>query len=210
MSKQDELTVATDRQCDCKIGRNTEKYDLDRLDERLLTEREEGASLRALERVVNTAILRTTLRTADREIVGDVSSFYGKLTDDDASAGERTEVREWLSLAGIDPEELTGDFVSYQTVRTHLRECLDVETNRRQSLSVSDAEGTIEWARSRSEGIVERTFERLNRSGEFDADAISVDHVIRVTCTNCERSYPVDTFLDRGGCHCESTDTSSG
>jgi len=205
MSEQYKMVVPEDSACSCKVGRSADKYGLEALDRQLLDRREEGASLRRLETVVNTSILRTLLRDAEMDIVGDVSSFYEKLTDDDASAGERTEVREWLTRADIDPDELTGDFVSYQTVRTHLRECLDVETNRTSTLSLEDAQGTIEWARSRSEGIVERTIERLDRSGEFDAGAIEIGHVMRVTCTECARSYPIDTFLQRGGCHCDQS-----
>jgi len=203
MTEQYKMVIPEEIDCSCKVGRNAEKYGLETLDQQLLDRREDGASLRELESVVNTSILRTLLRDAETDLVGDAASIYEKLTDDDVSAGERTEVREWLAQADIDPDELTGDFVSYQTVRTHLRECLDVETNRTSTLSLEDAQGTIEWARSRSEGIVERTIERLNRNGDFDADAIEIGHVIRVTCTECAMSYPIDTFLQRGGCHCE-------
>jgi len=206
MSEPEERSAATAQECDCKIGRAVEKYDVGRLDERLLDRREAGASLRELEDVVNRAILRVALRTADRDIVGDVDSFYERLTDDEVSAGQRTEAREWLTQAGIDPAELTGDFVSYQTVRTHLRECLGVDTDRRSTLSVADAKGTVEWARARSEGIVKRTIERLDRTPDFDGDTVEVGTVIRVTCTECGKSYPVETFLDRGGCTCSSTD----
>lgn len=190
--------------CSCKIGQDIEKYGIDRLNERLLDRREDGASLRDLESVVNRSILEAALRGADRDIVGDVAGVYERLTDDDASAGERTEVREWLTQAGIDPGELTGDFVSYQTVRTHLRECLDVATDRRTTLSLSDAKGTIEWARSRSEGIVERTLERLDGTDGFDAGSVEVGNIIRVTCTECGKSYPIETFLERNGCHCDT------
>jgi len=204
MSEGEGLTVGSDGECACKVGTGARKYDIERLDERLLDRRADGASLRELEGVVNRAILRAALRTTDRDLVGDVASVYERLTDDDASAGQRTEIREWLARAGIDPAELTADFVSYQTVRTHLRDCLDVATDRRKSLSVTDAAGTIEWARSRSEGIVGRTLERLDRSGDFDAGSVEVGTVVRVTCTECGKSYPVGTFLDRGGCRCES------
>ena len=97
---------------------------------------------------------------------------------------------------------MTSDFVSYQTVRTHLRDCLDVETGRDSSLSIADAEGTIEWARSRSEGIVGRTIERLRDAGGVRAGSVEVSHVVRVSCVDCGGSYPVETFLDRGGCDC--------
>jgi len=198
--------VHTESTCSCKIGRNVEKYGLDRLDRRLLDRRDDGASLRRLEGVANRAVLRAALREAETDVIGDVSSLYEKLTDEDTSAGERTELRERLSRAGIDTDTLLDDFVSYQTVRTHLRDCLDVDTDRRASLTVEDARGMIEWARSRSEGIVERTVERLRDTDEFRSGDVEVTHVIRVSCPDCGASYPIETFIDRGGCRCEPTD----
>lgn len=202
MSEQGGDVDAGDPACSCKIGRNAASYGLSDLDRRLLAEREEGASLRDLERVVNEALLAAALRRADAEVVGDVASVYETLTDDDASAGERTALTDRLSRAGVDVEALHEDFVSYQTVRNHLRECLDVETGRRTDLSLSDARGTIEWARSRSEGIVERTVERLADADEVAAGDVDVSHTARVSCADCGASYPVERFLERGGCEC--------
>jgi hypothetical protein len=131
-----------------------------------------------------------------------VDAIYDALTGDDVSAGKRTEVRERLEHAGVDVEAVEGAFVSYQTVRSHLRECLDVETARESRLSVDDARGTIEWARSRSEGIVERTIQRLAAAEEVAAGDVDVSHVVRIDCADCGATYPVDRFVDRGGCDC--------
>ncbi|MDS0261294.1 hypothetical protein NDI56_17990 [Haloarcula sp. S1CR25-12] len=204
MSDADRVAVPRQSACSCKIGRTAETYGIEGLDDRLLTDREDGASLRRLETVVNEAVLRAALRGADIDYVRDVSAIYRKLTDDDTSAGVRTETEAWLSRTGVDPDELRGDFVSYQTVRTHLRSCLDVDTTRERSLSVEDAEGTIEWARSRSSGIVERTIERLRDTDGFHSGSVDVTHVIRVSCADCGASYPVETFLERGGCDCDT------
>jgi hypothetical protein len=197
------VAVAGDDGCTCKIGRNAEAYAVEDLDRRLLERRAEGASLRRLETVVNRAILRAALREADAAVIGDAASVYETLTGDDVSAGRRTETKERLSRAGVDPDELLDDFVSYGTVRSHLRDCLDVDTDRRSTLSVEDAQGTIEWARSRSEGIVERTVERLAGTEGFSAGDVEVGHVVRVSCRDCGASHPVESFLDRGGCDCD-------
>lgn len=198
-----DATVGTDAACSCKIGRNVRRYDLARFDERLRERRRDGASLRDLETVVNTAILRAALRSADADVVGDVDGIYAALADDDASAGERTATRERLARRGVDVDALSEDFVSYQTVRTHLRECLDVPTGRESTLTREDARGTVEWARSRSEGIVERTLERLGRRDDVATGTLDVSQVVRVTCAECESSYPVEEFLERGGCDCD-------
>ncbi|MFB6141588.1 MAG: rod-determining factor RdfA [Halosimplex sp.] len=202
MTDPDAVDGAGDAGCSCKVGRAVRTYDLGAFDRTLVDRRRDGASLRDLETVVNEAILRAALREADADVIGDVSSVYERLTGDDASAGERAELRGRLERAGVDVDALSDDFVSYGTVRTHLRECLDVETDRRTPLSVEDARGTVEWARSRSEGIVERTLDRLGATPEFAAGDLSVTHVVRVTCADCGATYPVDEFVDRGGCDC--------
>ncbi|MDS0284624.1 rod-determining factor RdfA [Haloarcula onubensis] len=204
MSNGDQLAVTGREACGCKVGRTARKYALPDLDDRLRERRADGASLRRLETVVNEAVLRAALAATDADVFRDVAAIYRSLTDEETSAGVRTETEAWLSRVGVDPAELEGDFVSYQTVRTHLRQCLDVDTDRNSSLSVDDAEGTIEWARSRSEGIVGRTIERLEDTDGFHSGSVDVTHVVRVSCTDCGASYPVERYLDRGGCDCDA------
>lgn len=203
MSDGNQVTVPEGEACSCKVGRTAETYGLDGLDDVLRDRQAEGASLRRLETVVNERVLRAALDGTDSDVLRDAAAIYRNLTGDDTSAGVRTETEAWLSRVGVDPAELRDDFVSYQTVRTHLRECLDVDTARDSSLSVDDAEGTIEWARSRSEGIIGRTIERLGDTDGFHSGAVDVTHVARVSCADCGASYPVEQFLDRGGCDCD-------
>lgn len=197
--------AAVNAPCSCKLGRNVARYDLGDLHDDLRERHVEGASLRDLEGVVNRAILQSTLQSANAAVIGDVGAIYEALRGDDVTAGRRTEVRERLTQAGVDAPALREDFVSYQTVRTHLKECLDVDTTRETQLSPDDARGTIEWARSRSEGIVERTLQRLERADELAAGDLDVSHVVRVACCDCGASRPVDEFVDRGGCDCDAT-----
>lgn len=193
--------------CSCKLGRNVSAYGLDGLNDELRERRVDGTSLRDLEGFVNRSLLREAIHESEADVIGDVDAIYDVLTDDDVSAGKRTEVRERLEHASVDVATVEAAFVSYQTVRTHLHECLDVETARESRLSVDDARGTIEWARSRSEGIVDRTLQRLETADELAAGDVDVSHVIRVDCADCGRSYPVDEFLDRSGCDCDGGET---
>ncbi len=202
MEESEGVDAAVEPPCSCKLGRNLAAYGLDDLHATLRERRADGDSLRDLERFVNTSLLDGALREAGAEVIGDVDAIYDALTGDDVSAGRRTEVRERLEHAGVDVATVEAAFVSYQTVRTHLRECLNLETSRERSLSVDDARGTIEWARSRSEGIVERTLQRLDAADEVAAGDVDVSHVVRVDCGDCGSSYPVDEFVDRGGCAC--------
>lgn len=208
MKESQAVETPVARACSCKVGRNVRKYGLGEFDAELCERRADGASLRDLERVVNRALLRGALRAASADVVGDVDAIYDALAGEDASAGEQTEVHARLARAGVDVEALLGDFVSYQTVRTHLKDCLGVDTDRTEPLSVEDARGTIEWARARSQGIVERTLERLVRSEELAAGDLDVTQLVSVTCADCGATVSVEQFVDRG-CDCASTSEAS-
>lgn len=189
--------------CSCKVGRSTRKYGCPEVSAAVRRRHESGASLRELEAFVNRELLRGALRAGDVDVLGGVDAVYRSLTDDDASAGTRTETHTRLARAGVDVDALEADFVSYGTVRTHLRECLEVDTGRTGETTVEGARGTIEWARSRSEGITARTLKRLRDEGHLDTGDLDPTHVVRVTCVDCDTSYPVNELLDRGACRCE-------
>lgn len=188
--------------CGCKVGRSAAAYGRPELVAELRRRHADGASLRDLERFVNLALLRGALRRADVGPLGSVESVLAALVDD-AGAGRRAEVRERLAQAGVDVAALEDAFVSYGTVRTHLRDCADVETGRRRPLDVEGARGTIEWARSRNVGVVERTLGRLRDAGELETGELELAQVTRVTCADCGASYPVHDLLERGRCACD-------
>lgn len=189
--------------CDCKVGRAVDAYDLPGLNRELRDRRDrEEASLRELADVTNTRILESALEHADADVVGDASSVYEALTGDDVAPERRADVRDQLTYAGVDVEAVTDDFVSHQTVRAHLSDCLDVDTSRRGVTDVDEGRDVIEWARGRDEHIVEQTLDQLRRRGALDVGALDVTHTVRVTCTECGASYPVETLLDRGHCEC--------
>lgn len=190
-------------ECACKLGRVARSRGLEALDRRLSDRRADGASLRDLERFVNVELLDRALRDASTDVVGEVGDVYDVLVGDDGSAGERTELRSRLARGGVDVDALLEAFVSYQTVRSHLGDCLGVETGRERTLDPDDARGTIEWARARSEGIVGRTLDRLARDGGVAAGDLEVSHVIRVSCTRCGVTATVGQFVEGGGCDCD-------
>lgn len=194
----------SDDGCSCKIGRNARTYGLS-LDRELRQRHERGESLRALARIHNQRLLAAALADVNAAIVGDVDAIYGKLTDEDVSAGTRAEVRAQLSNAGIDVDALLDDFVSHQTVRTHLRNCADVDTSRSGDLTTDRARSIVEWARSRSEAVIERTVRRLGESDDFARSSLSVTQSVRVTCDDCGETYRLGEFLDQGGCDCTAS-----
>lgn len=195
-----------DAVCTCKVGRTAAAYGLEGLDEELRRRRTDDASLRDLEQFVNEAVLERTVRQAGVDVIGSIESLLDTLTGDDVSAGERTEVRDRLAASGIDTAALEADLVSYQTVRTHLRKCLDIDTGGEVGLTLDDGRGTIEWSRSRNTAIIERTLDRLRRQGQLQTGPVEVSGIVRVTCSDCGATYPVERLVDRGGCACAGRD----
>jgi len=188
----------------CKVGRVADRYDLFELDATLGRRHEAGDGLRDLADLVNRRILEDALTGADADIVGDADALYATITEDDVSAGRRAEVRAQLSNAGVDVLGMEDDFVSHQTIKTHLNDCLDIDTSRSSTLDRERASGTVEWARSRSEAVIERTMERLQANDELSTGSLSVTHTVRITCEDCGRTYRQDELLETGRCACEA------
>lgn len=193
----------------CKIDRVIERRGLDGLDEELgRRRRADDASLRELESVFNRRVLAAALRDERVETIqGEVANLYRLLTAEEVSAGARTEAIDRLERNGIDAEALQEDFVSYQTVRTHLRDCLGLETGRESSIDRTDAEDTVFSFLARSETVIEQTLSRLQSADELHAGELDLSVNARVACRDCGREYTVSQLLDRGSCACYRDDS---
>ena len=187
----------------CKIDRVLEERGLADIEEAFETRRSSGDSLRELEQFFNEAVLRAAMRDAGMEILdGEPSNLYRLLTDDEVTAGKRVDAESKLRRNGVDPDTVADDFVSYQTVRTHLNDCLGVRTTRESTFSVADARNTVHKLVSRLESVTVRSIERLGRDGTVSIAAPSVTVSVRVACSECNDEYTFATLLDRGSCSC--------
>lgn len=194
-------------QCPCKVGRAADDYGLPRLQDDIVRRREEeDASLRDLAGFVNERILERALADAGTDVAGDPQSVYEALAGDDAGPGRRTEVRRQLRRAGVPVETVESDFVSHQTVRDHLRDCLGMDTGRRATTDLDDAADLVGWARDRNEGIIDDTLARLRSAGTLETGRLDVTHSVRVTCEDCGATYRVTDLLERGACDCADAD----
>lgn len=196
--------------CSCKVGRVLEQYELTGLHDEIVRRREkEDESLRGLEEFVNTRILRRAIEQhAERDPLVEAGSIYQQLTNGE-DAGERAEIRERLSRAGVPTDEITGDFVSHQTVRSHLNSCLGIDTERSRAMDIESVENLAEWARTRNEEIIERALSRLHESGELDIGEPNVIHSVRVLCEECGQSLRLQDLLDTQECRCSDTATTT-
>ncbi|MFC4440125.1 MULTISPECIES: rod-determining factor RdfA [Natrialbaceae] len=195
---------------DCKIDRISRKWNLENLDDRLLERRNAGASLRELETYYNQQILDAAMRDSGVEMLdGEVENLYHLLTDAETSAGTKVDVQSRLERNGLDPDTILSDFVSYQTVRTHLRDCLGIETHRNTEFDITDAKNTVFKLLSRTEAITERTIDRLRSAGHLSISEPEVTLSLRIACTKCGEEYQFTRLLDRGNCSCEKTNEPS-
>ncbi|WP_435320549.1 rod-determining factor RdfA [Haloarchaeobius sp. TZWSO28] len=197
------------RVCDCKVGRVADEFDLagvhESLADRWVRDRDDY-SLRELARYFDERVLTAAMRAAGEDPLGhEVASTYEALTDDAVSSGERIQVENRLSRAGIDVDALRDAFVSHQSVHTHLRECLDVEKETGADGDPTDrAKDTLFALQSRTEAVTESTVSSL-ASSSLALDDFDVLVSVSVTCGECGRSYQVGDLLDRGGCTCKQS-----
>lgn len=193
-----------------KVDRNAETYGLDRLDDDLRDRRAAGASLRDLADFVNRRILERALSEADVEFHAEIEGLYRLLTADDVSVGRRAEVESKLEQNDVPITDVEADFVSHQTVRQHLNKRLDLDTSRESTLTPDDAMNRVDWAQSKSEGIIENTLEQLRNAGYLDSCDFDVSNMVRVTCAECGESFRLYEFMERGRCKCADDDGSRG
>ncbi|WP_276259125.1 rod-determining factor RdfA [Haloglomus litoreum] len=202
--------------CSCKVGRSIESYGLGGLDAELVGRRNESdASLRDLADYTNRRILEAALDAAAVDLS---DALYGAVDDDDAvgvlydvlaaddTPTERVaRVRTRLTQQGVDIDEVQSDWVTHTTMRTHLNECLAVDTSREASITLDDGRDTIEWARNRCASVVEQTLERLRNAGLLTTGPLELSVTIQVTCTDCGSSYRPDELLAERACDCPVT-----
>lgn len=187
----------------CKVERITEKHGFSDLDEELRRRHRSGASLRELETFINTRVLERALLESDVALIGDTESIYRILQGDDVTPGQRAEIRSQLERAGPPVSGIEDDFVSHQTVKRHLQNCLGVDTNRQSKITFDEAEQTVEWAQSQNLSVIENTIKRLQNAGLLEVDHLDVTQSVRVTCEETGNTFRLREFLRRGGCDCD-------
>lgn len=197
-----------------KIPRVAEKYGLADIEDELVRLRtgEDPLSLRNLARYFNERLLEVAMREAGIDALeGEVENVYRLLTSDETSTGVRTETKKKLERDGINVAELQSDFVSYQAVRTYLREKRDA-TYERQSDDdrVEQVNRSIARLRSRTTAVTEEKLSQLERTGRIDLGEFRVLLDLRIFCEDCGAQYEVGDLLEEGGCDCERASSSEG
>jgi hypothetical protein len=192
-----------------KVERLIEQYDLGeafggRLEAAWLGEGVERQSLRDLANMVNCELLTATMEEAGMPVLdGEVQNIYRLLTDNEVSSGMRTDARRRLDRNGVDVESLEQDFVSYQAVRTYLK---DVRGAQYDDSSDGDRAKTVAESvrrlRSRTVSVAEKNLKQLRNTDHITLGDSHVFVDITVLCQDCSSQYSYDELLERNGCDC--------
>jgi hypothetical protein len=192
-----------------KVARLIEEYELgesygEEL-ERLWTNKgEQRESLRSLAEMFNRRLLTTAVEGSQMSTVdGSVDNLYRLLTSDDISSGKRIEARNQLSQAGIDVESLEKDFVTYQAIRSYLKEFRGAEhqTNDPEE-QINNGIDNVQRLKSRLQSVAENTLDQLNRKNLINIGSYRVFVEVTVTCEDCNAQYGLTDLLRQRECEC--------
>lgn len=190
-----------------KVARLLQKYRFDDLGseiERRWTGRNgKRDSLRTLADVFNQRVLQHAMENNGMQpLEGEVENVYELLTGDDVTSGTRTETETRLRQQGIDVEELRGDFVTYQAIRTYLKDVRGVEYDREETDSVETARSSFDRLMGRTTAVIEQKLQSLASADKLTLGTPRVRTTVSIYCEDCEAQYDVTTLLSRGGCDC--------
>ncbi|MEF8826461.1 MAG: hypothetical protein V5A27_09015 [Halapricum sp.] len=193
-----------------KVARLIDTYGLgegfgDRLEALWTAEGEERESLRTLAARFNRRLLEVEMTEAGMSTLdGEVYNLYRLLSDDEVSSGVRTEARVRLEREGVNVERLEQDFVTYQAIRSYLKEYRGADYQRgTDSNRIETAIETIQRLQSRVRSVAERNLQQLRDTGRLSLGEFRLFVGIEVLCEDCNEQYGLIELLKREGCQCE-------
>ncbi len=197
------------RRIESKVARLIEEYGLgqqfgDQLEARWTADGDERDSLRTLADRFNRRLLEAAAADAGLSTVdGESANLYRLLTDDDVSGGNRTEARRRLEQAGVDVDQLEGDFVSYQAIRSYLTEYRNAEyTDEREQARPDRVVQTLQRLTERVRSVADRSLTQLRDTGRLTLGEFRLFVDVSVLCEDCGSQYSVVELIRRGGCDC--------
>lgn len=185
-----------------KVARVIDTYEIsglgEELERRWLATDDRGMSLRELAEYFNRSVLEAAIERSDLSVLDiDVDQLYQQLTDDEVSSGVRTRVTRRLERNGIDVEELTGDFVTHQSVHTYLREYRDVEQPEPTPAEKRDAAvERIQKLQDRSAAVTQDAVEGLQRADLVPEGDVDVVVDIQVIYSASGQQYDVFDLIE--------------
>ena len=189
-----------------KVARLIDEYDLQGLGaelEQQWTAEEDRKSLRELARDFNWQLLEQALEEANVQYLdGEIENTYRLLTDDEVSNAESTRVERRLERDGVDIDALENDFVSYQAIRSYLKDHRGAEYTPDQTDPLEREATNIQKLRGRMATVTGGKLEQLRASDELTLGEFRTLADIRVVCEDCNTQFDAFDLLNQGGCDC--------
>lgn len=207
----DSNDTGSDGTVNSKVARLIGVYDLntdlgDRLEALWTAEGSERESLRTLADRFNGRLLETAMIDAGMSIVdGEVENLYRLLTADDVSSGNRTEARRRLERNGVDVDQLERDFVTYQAVRSYLKDVRGAAYEHgRDGSRVKNVAETIQRLKSRIQSVAEKNIDQLVKAERVSIGEYQLFIDVSILCEECNTQYGLVEFLENGSCDCHT------
>lgn len=192
----------------CKVDLLIDEFDLDAyesqfdsLDDhmvaRWLGDGRPSEGYRPIATWLNKRILRRTYERVGRETTGTrINSEYDALISDDELL--RQEVMDDLETSGVDAEALISKFVSWGTVRNHLKQCVGVEKPPRTAETDWEMD-SVERSTEIVQEKAERALVSLSNKGDLPGgDSADVTIHVLLSCPQCPTRIPFADAVDRG------------
>jgi len=188
-----------------KVARLLDEYELQGLGEELeelWTAEADRRSLRELADYFNQRLLQRKLEVTNAQLLdGEVENLYRLLTAETVSSAQRTRVQRQLVRDGIDVDTLESDFVTYQAIRTYLKEVRGAEHSPADTDPVERERQNLQQLRGRTVAVTEGKIDQLRGNDEI-LGAFQTLVNIQIVCEDCNTQLAVFDLLDRGGCDC--------
>jgi len=193
-----------------KVARLVDEYDLhgvgDELEARWTATGDDHWSLRDLAAAFNRELIEARLDEADvRRSKREIDAVVRSLTGDEVNAADRTQLRRRLERDGVDVDTLDRDVITYQAIRSYLRDHRGVEYERENDDRTATTAETLQKLRGRLVSVTETKLEGLRKTANFTLGEFRVTVDVRVLCTECDSRYGVAELLSSGGCDCSET-----
>lgn len=193
-----------------KVARLVDEYGLDgvgdELEARWTATGDDHTSLRDLAAQFNRRLVEVRLDEAGvRLSARELDAVVQSLTGDEVTAADRTQLRRRLEREGVDVDALEGDVVTYQAVRSYLRDYRGAEYERDDGDRATTAARAIGKLRGRLISVAESKLRGLRKTRALTLGEFRVLVDVGVLCTDCGSRYGVAELLSSGGCDCEST-----
>lgn len=192
-----------------KVARLVDEYDLDgvgaELEARWTATGDDHWSLRDLATQFNRELVRERLYDAGlHPSESEVENVVRALTTDETGAAEQTQLRRRLEREGVDVEDLEGDVVTYQAVRSYLQDYRGAEYERDTGDRTETVADAVQKLRGRLVSVTETKLEQLRDTPHLTLGEFRVMVDVGVLCTECNSRYGVVELLSEGGCDCRT------